>query len=132
MANPSLRTFKDLVVWQKSYQLCLRVYAATARFPTDERYGLMTQLRRAAVSVPSNIAEGYNRRGRKDHVRFCSVALGSPAELETQLMLARDLKLCNNTDAVGLAEDVEEVQRMLKALIRSLDRCETPDAARPP
>lgn len=131
MANPSLRTFKDLVVWQKSYQLCLRVYSATARFPTDERYGLMTQLRRAAVSVPSNIAEGYNRRGRKDYVRFCSVALGSLAELETQLMLARDLKLCSSNDAVGLAEDVEEIQRMLKALIRSLDSRETPDAARP-
>ena len=115
-----LHTFKDLKVWQKSYRLCLRVYAVSKALPPDERYELSAQLRRAAVSVPSNIAEGYSRETTKDYLRFLWMAMGSLAELETQLLLSRDLKLCQEVDAMAAIENVAEVQRMLRALIRSL------------
>jgi four helix bundle protein len=77
------QTFKDLVAWQKGVQLAKAVYAATRLFPADERFGLVSQMRRAAVSVPSNIAEGYSRTGRADYVRFVEIARGSVNELET-------------------------------------------------
>ncbi|MBN2561310.1 MAG: four helix bundle protein [Phycisphaerae bacterium] len=115
-----LRTFKELKVWQRSYHLCLQVYAVSKRFPADERFGLITQLRRAAVSVSSNTAEGYNPSSRKDYLRFLSIALGSLAELETQLMLSKDLELCGEGEVVELIDNADEVQRMLKALMKSL------------
>lgn len=115
-----LRTFKDLKVWQKSYELCRRVYAITTGFPQEERFGLVAQLRRASVAVPSNIAEGYSRDTTKDYLRFLWMALGSLAEMETQLMLSLDLGLCQGNEAPQVIEDVHEAQRMLKALVKSL------------
>jgi len=115
-----LRNFKDLLVWQKSYALALEVYRATASFPNHEVYGLTAQIRRAAVSIPSNIAEGYSRGHRVEYVRFASVAYGSLAELETQLMLARDLGYLQQTGYEALANEYSELERMLSALIRSL------------
>lgn len=115
-----LRTFKDLKVWQKSYQLCRRVYAITSVFPQEERYGLVTQLRRASVAVPSNIDEGYSRDTTEDYLRFLWMALGSLAEIETQLMLSLDLSLCRGEEVTQAIEDVHEAQRMLKALVKSL------------
>lgn len=79
-----LRTFKDLIVWQKSYTLCGKIYNLTKQFPTDERFGLTSQLRRAAVSIPSNIAEGYKHDTTREYVRYLFIALGSLGEVETK------------------------------------------------
>ncbi len=87
-----LRTYKDLKVWGKSYSLCLEIYKITKRFPESEKFGLTSQLRRASVSIPSNIAEGYGRKTTKEYIYSLYVANGSLCELETQLMLAKDLQ----------------------------------------
>lgn len=121
-----LRTFKDLKVWQKSYRLCLRVYEVSRKLPHEERYELSAQLRRAAVSVPSNIAEGYSRETTKDYLRFLWMASGSLAELETQLLLSRDLELCRDDEVVIALDAVAEVQRMLRGLIKPLKEKESP------
>jgi four helix bundle protein len=88
-----LKSFKDLNVWKKSYDLCLEIYRVTKGFPGEERYGLTSQLRSAAVSVPSNMAEGYGRRTTPDYIRALYIAYGSVCEVETQILLARDLHL---------------------------------------
>ena len=115
-----LKTYKELGVWQKSFALCLRVYRLTKPFPGDERFGLTSQLRRAAVSVPSNIAEGYNRGSTGDYIRYLWIANGSLAEIETQTLLASELGFVSGDELTALFEAVEELQRMLRALIRSL------------
>ena len=115
-----LRTFKDLKVWQKSYALCMRVYTLTKQFPAEEKFGMVSQLRRASVSIPSNISEGYNKDTTKDYLRFLSIALGSLAEMETQMMLCKDLRICQATECEDVLEAIAEVDRMLRALIRSL------------
>ena len=86
-----LKNYKELKVWQKSYELCLEIYRITAKFPKEERYGLTSQIRRAAVSVPSNIAEGYGRKTTPEYIRFLYIAYGSNCELETQILLSGDL-----------------------------------------
>ena len=115
-----LKSFKDLLVWQKSYALALKVYEVTSDFPAREAYGLTNQMRRAAVSVPSNIAEGYSRGHTTEYIRFAGVAYGSLAELQTQLMLARDLGYVKQDVCDTVSSDYEDLERMLAALIRSL------------
>jgi four helix bundle protein len=115
-----LKTHKELLVWQKSFDFCKEMYAATRAFPEDERFGLTAQLRRASVSVPSNIAEGYNRATRPDYVRFLWLANGSVAEIETQLLLSRELGYGRGAALDNLLESLAEIERMLRALIRSL------------
>jgi four helix bundle protein len=117
-----LRNYKDLQVWQKAYTLCLQIYEATKIFQGDERYGLSSQLRRAGVSVPSNIAEGYGRKSTKEYVQFLYFAYGSICELETQLLLSKDLCYLEEVGFLKLGSNISEVERMLKALIRSLER----------
>ena len=119
-----LRTHKELTDWQKSFEFCKLIYSETKRFPAEERYGLISQLRRAAVSVPSNIAEGYNRRTRRDYIRFLWMANGTMAEIETQLMLARELVYLSAAECDELLKAHAEVERMVIALIRSLERKE--------
>ena len=94
-SSEMLKNYKDLKVWQKSYQLCLEIYRITAKFPKEERYGLTSQIRRCVVSIPSNIAEGYGRKTTLDYVRMLYISYGSVCELETQILLAGclDLKL---------------------------------------
>ena len=116
-----LKNFKELKVWQKSYQLCLDVYKVTKGFPKEEKYGLTSQIRRASVSIPSNIAEGYGRKTTPDYVRSLYVAYGSICELETQIMLCGDLTYIEEENLRGIQNDIREVERMLKALIRSLE-----------
>jgi len=94
-----INSYRDLLVWQKGMALAKQVYSMTRAFPDDERFGLIAQMRRAAVSVPSNIAEGQARRGTKGFVQFLSHAEGSLAELDTQLTLAIDLGFCQHSDA---------------------------------
>ncbi len=117
-----VKTFKDLKVWEKSYNLSLEIYKITKNFPTEERFGLVSQLRRAVVSIPSNIAEGYGRRYLKQYVQFLCVAYGSGAELETQLLLAKDLGYIEGARFSDLIQRYYEIERMLMALIKSLEK----------
>jgi four helix bundle protein len=116
-----LKNYKDLKVWQKSYQLSLVIYKTTKAFPKEERYSLTSQIRRAAVSVVSNIAEGYGRKTTPDYIRSLYVAYGSHCELETQILLAGDLVYITPEQLKNLLADIAEVERMLKALIKSLE-----------
>ena len=117
-----LKNYKELKVWQRSYQLCLDIYKITKGFPKEERYGLTSQIRRAAVSVPSNIAEGYGRKTTPEYIRFLYIAYGSNCELETQILLSGDLGYIETGKLEILKEGIGEVERMLKALIKSLER----------
>ena len=115
-----LKSYRELKVWSKSYAVSLSVYRLTCSFPASERYGLASQMRRAAVSIPSNIAEGYGRGSTPEYLRSLRIAFGSNSELETQVMLARDLKYLSPASATRLLQDVCEVELMLKALIKKL------------
>lgn len=118
--NIKLKTFKDLFAWQKSYKLCLKIYAITKFFPRSEQYGLTSQIKRSAMSIPSNIAEGYTRHSTPDYLRFLYIAYSSLAEVETQLLLAKDLRYINN-EAFNKTKDLQnEVQRIMCGLIKSL------------
>jgi four helix bundle protein len=117
-----LKNYKDLKVWQKSYQVCLEIYKITKDFPKQETYGLTSQIRRAAVSVPSNIAEGYGRKTTPDYLRSLYIAYGSNCELETQVLLSGDLEYMNPKKRMEIKEAIGEVERMLKALIKSLEK----------
>lgn len=122
MTGDRVRTHKDLAVWQKAMELAVDVYGVTDGFPRQELYGLVGQIRRAAVSVPSNIAEGAARQSRAEYLRFASIALGSAAELETQLILAGRLGYCEQAHLNALLGRLEEIRRMLAALIAQLKR----------
>ena len=113
-----LKSYKDLKVWQKSYQLCLDIYKLTKEFPKEELYGLTSQIRRAAVSVPSNIAEGYGRKTTPEYLRSLYIAYGSNCELETQILLSGDLGYCKPEQLKDVQDNLGEVERMLKALIK--------------
>jgi four helix bundle protein len=114
-----VQNFRDLKVWGKAHRLALDVYRATRPFPREERYGLTSQLRRSATSVPSNIAEGCGR-SQGDFGRFVQIALGSASELEYQLLLAHDLELLQATQFEGLVGKTVEVKRMLASLLSKL------------
>jgi four helix bundle protein len=119
-AHVKMRDFRRLKVWEKAHYLTLAVYRATSGFPKEELYGLTSQLRRSASSVPANIAEGCGRDTDSDFARFLQIAMGSASELEYHLLLARDLKLLGDDVQAGLAADVVELKRMLGTLIRSI------------
>jgi len=121
MEKEKVRTFQDLIVWQKAHALTLKVYEATKPFPSDERYGITSQMRRAAYSVPSNIVEGHSRRGRKEFQQFLSIAAGSLAELRYFLILSKDLGHLNLKVYEELWQDAEEVGRILYSFSRSLN-----------
>ena len=116
-----LKNYKDLKVWKKSYELCLEIYRITAKFPKEERYGLTSQIRRSVVAIPSNIAEGYGRKTTRDYIRMLYISYGSVCELETQILLAGDLDLIEKGELGTLKKDIAEIERMLKALIKSLE-----------
>lgn len=115
-----MRDFRDIKAWQKGHRLALAVYQATKRFPAEERYGLKSQARRAAASIPTNIAEGCGRDSEAEFARFLRIAAGSASELEYLLLLARDLSLLSAKSHDSLAKDVTEVKRMLYAFIQSI------------
>jgi four helix bundle protein len=113
-----IRSFKDLKVWQKGIELVKEVYKIVRNFPREERYGLSSQMTRAAISIPSNIAEGFKRRYAKEHKQFLSIALGSCAELETHLVIAKELGFINENLAV---EDLlDHVSRMIVNLDKKI------------
>jgi carbamoyl-phosphate synthase large subunit len=122
--------YKDLLVWQKGMLLAKLVYDLTRSFPADERFGLTAQLRRAAVSVPSNIAEGQARHGTGEFLQFLSHAQGSLAEIETQLLLAVDLGVAKQLDVEAPLKEIDQLQKMLVVLRRSLLSPRSPLATR--
>jgi len=111
-----MKTHKDLVVWQKAMDFVFDIYKLTSNFPSDEKFGLISQMRRSSVSIPSNIAEGAARNSTKDYVRFLYISLGSLSELETQIIIASKLDYMDNP----LEEKIIEIRKMLTALIKSL------------
>ena len=113
-------SYKDLIVWQKSIVLVKLIYHLTADFPNEEKFGIISQMRRAAVSIPSNIAEGQARRTTPDFIRFISNAEGSLAELDMQLIIAIELQMCIASAANECFSLIEENRKMLNALRRSL------------
>jgi four helix bundle protein len=118
--NQATQSYKDLIVWQKAISLAKIIYQLTRTFPAEERFGLVSQMRRAAVSVPSNIAEGQARHTTGEFIQFLSHAEGSSAELDTQLILAVELRFCAKKDAIPAYEMIDEIRRMLNALRRKL------------
>jgi four helix bundle protein len=114
------RGYQDLIVWQKAMTLVNRIYLLTRQFPSDERFGLTSQMRRAAVSVPSNIAEGQARHSTGEFIQFISHAEGSVAELETQLLICVDLAYCSQDDSQPLIDLLLELKKMLNGLRRKL------------
>jgi len=114
------RSYKDLVVWQKGIALAKLVYQLTKNFPSEEKFGRVAQMRRAAVSIPSNIVEGQARHTTGEFIQFISHAEGSVAELDTQLILSIELKLCRDVGAKAAFEMIAELRRMLNVLRRKL------------
>lgn len=113
-----VRSFKDLVVWQKSFTLVEEIYMLSKKLPKDEQFGLVSQIRRAAVSIPSNIAEGSRRNSRKEYIQFLKVAEGSSLEVETQLLILEKVYNMNVSKTLVLTA---EVQKMLFTMIKKLN-----------
>ena len=121
VASGEVRHYRDLLVWQKAMDWVAAVYADTGSWPSDERFGLTSQLRRAAVSVPSNIAEGCARRSTPEFLRFLSIARGSLAEAETQITLGDRLTYLDQERTRSLLPSADEISRMLAGLISKLE-----------
>ena len=116
----SIRSYQDLVVWQKSIDLAVRTYELTRSFPSEEKYGLTSQMRRAAASVPANIAEGHARRSTEEFLQMLGIARGSLAEVETFLILSERLGLFQSGSGDTLLEDCAEINLMLNGLVNSV------------
>lgn len=116
----TVKSFNELIVWQKGVDSVEAVYAATSKFPRDEIYGLTSQLRRAAVSIPANIAEGQARQSTRDFLHFLSIARGSVAEVETHLIIAQRLRYITDEQNSVLLERLTEIARLLRGLSKPL------------
>lgn len=116
-----MKDFRDLKVWEKAHELTLACYALTTAFPKQEMFGLVSQIRRSASSIPANIAEGCGRRGNAELHRFLQMGMGSASELEYHLLLSRDLNFLKVDDYEDLQHRVTEVKRMLASLIQKVD-----------
>lgn len=112
--------FKELLVWQKSINLVTKIYKQTEKFPISEVYGLTSQLRSASVSIPSNIAEGNTRRSKADYVQFLRIARGSCSEVETQIIISKNLRFIDENSFDELSFDIIEISKMINGLINSL------------
>jgi len=117
MENSTIKTYRDLIVWQKSMTLVTLIYELTGQYPKSENFGITSQTRRSAVSIPSNIAEGYGRDSIKDYTRFLKIAKGSLYELQTQIEIGSNLNYLKNEDFKNIYENTREIERMLKARI---------------
>ena len=121
-----MNSYKDLIVWKKSVDMVVQLYDYISDFPKNESYALSDQMRRAAISIPSNIAEGYERSTTAEYIRFLMIARGSKAELETQLHICNQLKMGGEEKNFVLQSNCEEIGKMLNSLISSLNRKQTP------
>lgn len=115
-----MANFKELLVWQKSINFVTEIYELTNNFPKNEMYGLISEIRRASISIPSNIAEGNSRRSVADYLQFLKIARGSCAEVETQLIIAQNLKFLSEEHYLKLNQDIIEISKMLNGLMNSL------------
>lgn len=115
-----IKTHKDLDVWKKGITLVVRIYAETKNFPEHEKYGLISQLRRAAVSIPTNIAEGFGRNHKKELLQFLNIAMGSAAEVDTLLLISKELKFLTDVGYNELYELLDHISRMLTNLSKSI------------
>ena len=116
----SIKSFRDLIVWQKAMVLVTEIYGITKNFPKDEIYGLTSQIRRSAISVPSNIAEGYGRNSTLDYTRFLQIARGSLYELQTQLEIAANIDYLQSAQYEEITHAINEIERMLNSMIKKL------------
>lgn len=119
--SSQIRSHRDLIAWRKAFELGLRVYRATKDFPPDERFGLISQLRRGGVAVASNIAEGYGRGSTADYLRYLRIARGALYEIDTQLLFAHQLGYLNKPEHNALQDGADECGRVLAGLIRSIE-----------
>jgi four helix bundle protein len=117
-----MQSYKDLIVYQKGYKSSLEIYRVTNNFPKEELYGIVSQMRRSAISIPCNIAEGYRRGHRKEYIQFLHIAQGSCGELETLLSLSKDLEFLEGRTFNYLYQSQDEISRLLGGLIKSLSR----------
>ena len=118
----TIKSYKDLEVWKKGVELVKRVYLSTKKFPKEEAYGLTNQMRRSAISIPSNIAEGKMRQHTNEYVQFLYVALGSCGELDTQLIIAKQLGYISKEDASSFADEIDHISRMIRSLIKTIKK----------
>src|SRR3990167_4237956 len=116
-----IKSYRDLIVWQKAIQLVTQVYRMTRTLPKEELYGLLAQIRRSAVSIPSNIAEGYGRNSTNDYLRFLQIAMGSLYELQTQLEICLNLEYLSKEEFESIDEQSREIERMLSSLIKKVE-----------
>jgi len=116
-----IKDFRDLDIWKKGIEIVKDIYNIVEKFPKQEFYGLVSQIQRSAVSIPSNIAEGFNRFHNKEYKQFLYIALGSCAELETQIEIASELKYINDEKKKGILEKIKHESRMLTNLIKKLN-----------
>lgn len=115
-----LNSYKELIVWQKSFKLSILIYKLTKTFPKDELYALVSQMRRASVSIPSNISEGYSRGHKLEYLQFLRISFGSGAELETQLLIAKEMKYITEEDFNKANDLLIEIQKMLNKMVSNL------------
>lgn len=118
--SSKVKSYRDLLVWQKAMDFAMEIYAVTKNFPKEELYGLTSQMKRSALSIPSNIAEGSSRRTTGEFLRYINIATGSLAEIETQIIFAAHLSFVNQKAEAGLLKKADEISRMLQGLHRSL------------
>jgi len=116
----AIKTHKDLEVWRKGIDFVVKIYSDSEGFPDSERYSLISQLRRAAVSIPANIAEGFGRNHKKELLQFLNIAMGSAAEIDTLLLISRKLSYISDVRYDELTELLDHISRMLKNLSRSI------------
>jgi four helix bundle protein len=117
ISNPKIRDFKDLVAWQKAHRLAVNVYKATEHFPKDEHFGLTNQVRRASVSVASNIAEGFGRRTKADRIHFYDMARASLHEVQAQMLIAKDISYLSEDEYANINAKAIECHKILTGLI---------------
>lgn len=117
-----MKNFRDLKVWEKSHKVALKVYGLTKSFPKEEMYGLVSQMRRSASSIPTNIAEGCGRGSDSQFAYFLNIALGSASELEYQLILSSDLKLISDENSKEILKELIEVKKMLTKLYKAVSK----------
>lgn len=115
-----MNTFRDLLIWQKSMTLITKIYQSTNHFPKEEIFGLTSQIRRSAVSIPSNIAEGFGRESKQDFLRFLNISIGSLFELQTQLEITKNISYLNENEFNNIFENSREIERMLVSFIKKL------------
>jgi len=115
-----MKSYQEFIVWQKSMKLVTQIYKLSSDFPQNEQFGLTSQLRRSSVSIPSNIAEGFGRNSSKEFVRFLQISMGSIFEVQTQLQISKNLEFISNEKFNIIFSDAVEIEKMLKALIKSI------------